>query len=63
MLTIYRLIYRILGTNQLLNQINISPTATCRLCGNADETIMHILINCEKSKKKNLDNKENNSEY
>ena len=53
MLTIYRLIYRILGTNQLLNQINISPTATCRLCGNADETIMHILINCEKSKKNN----------
>ena len=46
----YRLIYRILGTNQLLNQINISPTATCRLCGKDNETIMHLFIKCEKSR-------------
>ena len=46
----YRLINRILGTNEYLNKIKISGNDKCRLCFNNTETILHLFHSCNKTR-------------
>ena len=45
----YRLIHRILGTQNLLFKMGISTSSTCRLCNTAPETIIHLFCKCPKT--------------
>ena len=47
----YRITSRILGTNQSLYKFQISDTPLCRLCNRNPETLIHLFVNCNKSKK------------
>ena len=47
----YRIISRILGTNQSLYKFKISDTPLCRLCNQYPETLIHLFVTCNKSKK------------
>ena len=54
----YRIIHRILGTAELLNKMSIQSNALCRMCNSAQETLVHLFIQCEHVKTlwKNLEN-------
>ena len=43
----YRLINRILGTNEYLTKISVKNNANCLLCDRASETIKHLFIECD----------------
>jgi len=43
----YRIIHRILGTKSYLFQINKAENPICNLCKLHDETIQHLLVECE----------------
>ena len=45
----YRILRRILGTNDLLCKLKISQSYLCRLCGVHPESIKHLFSNCSKS--------------
>ena len=45
----YRILYRILGVQELLFKIKISETDRCRLCGERKESIIHLFAECTKS--------------
>lgn len=42
----YRLIHRILGTNELLHKIGIKDNPLCSFCNLQNETIYHIFVEC-----------------
>ena len=42
----YRIISRILGTNQSLYKFKISDTPLCRLCNQYPETLIHLFVTC-----------------
>ena len=44
----YRIINRILGTQELLFKIHISDNPLCRLCNTTNETLLHLFCLCEK---------------
>ena len=46
----YKIIHRTLGTNYLLSKMNISNSASCRLCFQEDETNLHLFAKCKFSK-------------
>jgi len=45
----YRIIHRILGTKKLLFKMDILDNPNCRLCGNFEESLYHLFIQCEKT--------------
>ena len=45
----YRILFKILGTNEYLKKLKISQTNECRLCKQAPETIIHLFTKCSKS--------------
>ena len=45
-----RILHRILGTNSYLYKIKIANTNLCRLCGNENESILHLFVECPKVK-------------
>ena len=45
----YRILRRILGTNDLLCKLKMSQSHLCRLCGEHPESIRHLFSNCSKS--------------
>ena len=47
----YRILYRILGTNDLLFKIKNHDDGKCCLCKQSTETILHLLVQCENVKK------------
>lgn len=42
----FRFIHRILGTNHLLYNMNITDNPRCSFCGRHDETLLHIFWEC-----------------
>lgn len=44
----YRINHKILATNQYLTKIKILNNSACTFCGKDDETIEHLLWDCEK---------------
>ena len=46
----YRIIHRILGTQELLCKMGLSDSPTCLLCGENVETLLHMYVLCKKSK-------------
>ena len=46
----YRILHRILGTNNYLYKTKIANTNLCRLCGNENESILHLFVECPKVK-------------
>ena len=45
----YRILRKILGTNNLLFKIKVSQSSQCRLCSEQTETISHLFSQCSKS--------------
>ena len=43
----YKILYGILGTNDLLLKMKIVDSNHCRLCGGNAETIQHLFSQCE----------------
>ena len=46
----YRVLHRILGTQENLNKMGISDSPNCLLCGENVETLIHLFVLCTKSK-------------
>ena len=46
----YRILHRILGTQNNLCKMGISKSSTCLLCDNDNETLYHLFFMCPKSK-------------
>ena len=44
----YRILYRILGTNDYLYKLKIIPDGICNLCKKCPQTILHLFAKCEK---------------
>ena len=55
----YRILRKILGTNNLLFKIKVSQSSQCRLCSEQTETISHLFSQCSKSKHKGMDKVKN----
>ena len=45
----YRILHRILGTNEYLHKLKISSSNLCRLCGQETESIEHLFLHCNES--------------
>ena len=45
----YRILNRILGTNYLLYKMKLIDSPLCTLCAQSDETLLHLLWNCQKA--------------
>ena len=46
----YKIIYRLTGTKLHLYRIKEAETSVCRLCGESNETIMYLFVQCPKSR-------------
>ena len=42
----YRIIYRILGTNEYLYKLKLTSSNLCRLCSQDSESIEHLFLHC-----------------
>ena len=42
----YKILHRILGTNSLLFQMNITENPSCRFCNESRETLTHLFVDC-----------------
>ena len=45
----YRIIHRILGTNNFLSKINLSTPDKCSFCSNETDTVDHLFWSCQKT--------------
>ena len=46
----YRIINRIIGTNEYLYKVKISDSGECRLCFTENESILHLFATCQKTR-------------
>ena len=55
----YRILHRILGTQETLNKMGIAESPNCLICKNEVETIVHLFYHCPESRNlwHNLENK------
>ena len=42
----YRIMYRILGTNEYLYKLKLTSSNLCRLCNQDSESIEHLFLHC-----------------
>ena len=46
---LYKIMYRLIGVNHYLYEINLSVSPTCGLCHENEETLYHLFVSCEES--------------